>query len=362
MAAFETIGTAFSAWLNRVAEAMVATAVRFRSIPTIALIEGDEGHFSIRTDHKTAALAGTGSELQLNDLRAGGRAASQFETALKGSRVELMLRPERFIFKTMELPSRAAEFLSGVVRSQIDRLTPWSADQAAFGVSSPADAGAGRIAVTVAATAKEMLDPFVQTFTGLGACAVKIATLPTDGAANAPAITVVEQNVGGILDVRLARRIALAALVSVLVIAAVANIASAMVVHGLQAHQDELAAQIAHIRAAALASRNAPRDPKMVSEQALVQRKNQTPSAVIALEILSRILPDNTYLTELRIDSDKVRLTGITRDAPDLIRLIEQSHHFAKATFFAPITHSPSEPGDRFSIEARMEPDFAVTP
>lgn len=360
MEAFETIGTVFSAWLNRVAEAMVAAALRFKSIPTIALIEDDAGRFSVRTDGKTVTLAGR--QLQLDDLRAGGSSASPFEAAIKGSRVELMLRSERFIFKTMELPARAAEFLSGVVRSQIDRLTPWSADQAAFGLSSPADIGAGRIGVTVAATAKEMLEPYVQTFTGLGASAVKISTRPSDGAADAPAITVVDQNVGGLLDVRLARRIAMAALVLVLLVAAAANIASAMVVHGLQARQDELAAQIAHIRAAALASRNAPRDPKIVAEQALVRRKNQTPSPVIALEILSRLLPDNTYLTELRIDSDKVRMTGITRDAPDLIRLIEQSHHFSKATFFAPITHNPSEPGDRFSIEARMEPDFTVAP
>jgi general secretion pathway protein L len=362
MEAFESIGNAFSAWLNRVAEAMVAAAIRFKSIPTIALIEGDEGRFSVRTDGKVAAIGGADGGLQLSDLRAGGPSPSQFEVAVKGSRVELTLRPERFIFKTMELPSRAAEFLNGVVRSQIDRLTPWSADHAAFGVSAPADAGAGRIVVTVAATAKEMLDPYLQTFTGLGACAVKISTRPIEAGPDAPAIAVVERNVGGVLDVRLARRIALGGLVLFLLVPAAANIASAMVVRGLQAHQDGLARQIAQIRAAALASRNASGDPKIVAEQALVRRRNETPSAVIALEILSRILPDSTYLTELRIDSDKVRLTGITHDAPDLIRLIEQSHHFSKATFFAPITHSPSEPGDRFSIEARMEPDFAVTP
>jgi general secretion pathway protein L len=362
MKAFESIGNAFSAWLNRVAEAIVAAAIRFKSMPTIALIEGEGGRFSVRTDGKVAATGGADGWLQLSDLRAGGPSPSQFEVAVKGSRVELTLRPERFIFKTMELPSRAAEFLNGVVRSQIDRLTPWSADHAAFGVSAPAEAGAGRIAVTVAATAKEMLDPYLQMFTGLGACAVKISTRPIEAGPDAPAIAVVERNVGGVLDVRLARRIALGGLVLFLLVAAAANIASAMVVRGLQAHQDELARQIAQIRAAALASRNASGDPKIVAEQALVRRRNETPSAVIALEILSRILPDSTYLTELRIDSDKVRLTGITHDAPDLIRLIEQSHHFSKATFFAPITHSPSEPGDRFSIEARMEPDFAVTP
>ena len=141
MEAFESIGNAFSAWLNRVAEAIVAAAIRFKSIPTIALIEGEGGRFSVRTDGKVAATGGADGWLQLSDLRAGGPSPSQFEVAVKGSRVELTLRPERFIFKTMELPSRAAEFLNGVVRSQIDRLTPWSADHAAFGVQC---AGRGR--------------------------------------------------------------------------------------------------------------------------------------------------------------------------------------------------------------------------
>jgi general secretion pathway protein L len=362
MQAFETIGKIFSAWLDRVAEVAVAALVRFKSIPTISLIERDDGRLSVRRADGIAGVDGADTGLQLTGSRIAGRLASQFELALKGSRVDLLLRSERFVFRTMEVPSRAAEFLGGVVRSQIDRLTPWSADHAAFGVTAPADVGAGRIAVTVAATARQTLDPCVQTFTALGARTVTISTQPAEAAPGAPAIPIVEENVGGILDVRLVRRIALAALLLLLLIATAANIASAMVESGLLARQDELARQIAQTRAAALALSRAPRDPKIIAEQALVRRKNESPSPVIALEIISQILPDDTYLTELRIDSDKLRMTGITRDAPDLIRLIEQSHHFNEATFFEPITHALSEPGDRFSIEARMEPDFAVAP
>ncbi len=80
------------------------------------------------------------------------------------------------------------------------------------------------------------------------------------------------------------------------------------------------------------------------------------------LEILSQILPDHTYVTELRLEGDKLRLSGITRDAPSLIRLIEQSRHFARATFFAPTTRAPSDPGDRFNIEAQMVPVFSARP
>ena len=77
---------------------------------------------------------------------------------------------------------------------------------------------------------------------------------------------------------------------------------------------------------------------------------------MLALEALSKILPDQTYVTELRVEGNKLRLTGITRDAPALIELIEQSGRFTRATFFAPTTRSSSDTGDRFHIEAIIKP------
>jgi general secretion pathway protein L len=77
---------------------------------------------------------------------------------------------------------------------------------------------------------------------------------------------------------------------------------------------------------------------------------------VLALEALSKILPDQTYVTELRVEGNKLRLTGVTRDAPALIELIEQSGRFTRATFFAPTTRSSSDTGDRFHIEAIIRP------
>ena len=59
----------------------------------------------------------------------------------------------------------------------------------------------------------------------------------------------------------------------------------------------------------------------------IMRRKHEVPSSVIVLEALSQILPDHTYVTELRIVGDKMQVVGVTRDAPSLIRLIEQSKH-----------------------------------
>jgi general secretion pathway protein L len=360
MRALDPIRNAFWRWLNLVAEAIVSGIDRATAKRTIFLAEGSEDHFAITSsDHDATAHVG---ELAIEDGIISVQRSAQLETALRGARVELLLRPERFVFKPLELPSRAAEFLDGVVRAQIDRLTPWTADQAAFGFSSPVDLGAGRIAITVAATAKSRLLPLLTAFTGFGAASVTLRTAAPESRPDLAPIMIMEQNTARHLDVHRARRALLAALVAALLIASIAGVASAIIADNLQASQDDLARRIAQRRAAAMTARNDPGDPKTVAERALAQRKNESPSAVVALEILSQIFPDNTYVTELRIEGNKLRVSGITHDAPELIRLIEQTKHFSQAAFFAPITRSPSDTGEHFNIEARMEPNFSLSP
>lgn len=343
--------------LDLVAEPVVAMLSFLGGHRHVRLVEKDFGQFVIEADKASTPAP----ELVLR-LEEGKLVGSQSGTAtLNGSRVEAILRSDRFVYRPLDLPARAVDFLDGVVRAQIDRLTPWSVEQAAFGWSTPVDAGAGRVSITVAATANSIIASYVDAFAHSGAFSVKIS-IRSPGASQAAVIPIFEKNFASEPSVRKARRLLFITLAATSLVAVAATAADSVIASNLQAHQDEIAQQIAARRQALLEARKAPGDPRLLAERQLARRKNEMPSSVIVLEALSRLLPDHTYVTELRIDGAEMRVMGVTQDAPSLIRLLEHSRHFSGATFFAPTTRGPSDSGDRFNIEAHIEPEFATSP
>jgi len=358
MTALREIADLFTRWMDAVAAFVVALLRRFTAPNAVELVEEEDGTFVVQK----AGSAPSGrpfERVRIADGRIIGAHADGVEQMLRGSRADLVMRPDRFLLRPLELPRRAGEFLDGVVRAQIDRLTPWSAADAVFGWSKPREAGPDRIAVTVAATARALVLPYVQALTALGAQAVTVSTLlPGSDAAPAP-IKVLEQTISGALDAARVRRAAVALLLVAALAAGLSFGVSSVVTTGLSARQDELARRIAERRAAIRSGRERA-DLASTPLRALERRKYQSPSTVLVLEALSQILPDHTYVIELRIEAEQLRVIGITRDAPSLIRLIEQNPMFSRATFFAPTTRAPSDPGERFHIEAHIEPVLAT--
>jgi general secretion pathway protein L len=349
----EQIKEAFSLWIDCIANALIALRRRFSTSYTLHLVEGSDSAFTAVPADGTQQQDEPG-RVRIVDGELVGLLPEIFRTQARGNCIEVVLQPSRFMFRPLELPHRAAEFLDGIVRAQIDRLTPWPAEDAAFGWSGPSEIANDRIVVTVAATARASIVPFVQSLAGLGADSIAVSTVAPDQPTGATSIKVFEQKGRAALQIQSLRRALVAVLLAAALAAALAYAADGIVGGSLQARQDDVVRKIAADQASILA-RNDGGDSVTAG---LERRKQQTPSSVIVLEALSRIFPDDTYVTELRIVGNKMQVVGITRDAPSLIRLIAQSSYFAQASFFAPTTRSPSQRGENFHIEAQILPVF----
>src|SRR5258707_13089052 len=160
----------FHGCTDSVPAAVIAGFDRVSSPRVIRLIEQDNGGFAVETAGKSENMP---QHLAFAD---GSFSATNLAPIFRGSRVEIDLKPRRFLFRPLELPARAADFLDGIVRAQIDRLTPWSASEAVFGCSPPVESGAESITTVIAATTRKVATTYVQAGSIFHPAAVAVCT------------------------------------------------------------------------------------------------------------------------------------------------------------------------------------------
>jgi general secretion pathway protein L len=354
MAMISELKELFGEWISAVERAIDASASRFMPRQRILLIEGDSKTYTAKTAPAAKGAALPDFSFRVSHGRPDPALPAEWQTALRGSRIETLMKSDQILFRPLDFPARAADFLDGMIRAQIDRLTPWSANDAVFGWSPPSSIANERIALTLAATSKFNIQPLVQLARNLGAASIAgfAEASRSEGAPLKLRIfeTSLQGGVGRTMDVpRLLRIILLGAGLA----AAASLVTAAYVGNTLGLEQQQLSRRIAERRASLRIGQAG------VGASALLAKRKQTmPSSVMILESISRALPDSTYVTDLRIEADKVQLVGVSQDAPSLIRLIEQSPQFSRATFSAPTTRAQGDPGERFHIEAHVAPYF----
>ncbi len=355
MTAWASLLTHVSTWIDDVAAGLTRLGAMVRRSRRIELVEQADGSFLVVDMSMQAAERAEGPSLRIDESGMADPISPKTRSLLARSSVDVMLAPSHFIFRSLELPQGARQFLEGVVRSQIDRLTPWSPSEAAFGWTEPIDAGEGQIAITVAATARSLVAPIARAAMTARADQVRMATWIGEG--RTLAIPVFTQDIGGGNGGQGLRK-GLVAGLSLSGLAFTVSLGAWLVAGGgHDARMADLQNRIAEGRSE-LMNRRGPAAEEAL--KALQAKKWAIPPAVMILEALSRTLPDDAHLTEFHIEGGKVQIAGSATDAPALIRLIEQSRQFTRATFFAPTVRGPSG-GESFHIEAHIEPSFAVT-
>lgn len=82
----------------------------------------------------------------------------------------------------------------------------------------------------------------------------------------------------------------------------------------------------------------------------LVLRKQGGPMLMSVLEELARVLPDKTWIAEMRLEGDKLSLVGYSASASSLIAIIEASALFSGTDFGSPVMPDPTLHAERFHL------------
>jgi general secretion pathway protein L len=359
--------TSIGAFLRRWIEVLTVThfawrdAWRARQSLTIAC---ENGRFIVRRSRQDLRPERPDEpEENLAVLAAGAPIPAKVTRAARGSFVVFQLPDHMVVVRRIAVPGQAREFLPGIIRNQIERLSPWHADQVVYGFATGVDEeDAAALDVRVFIALRADIDRASDELAAIGLPVDRIVTsspLAGEGRTGAP-VTLWSRlaDVSPELLAHACRRAGagIAAAVAVSLGLSLWAITSAASLGG---ESDDLAARLRSLQRQIQgpASRSV---ASLSPNERAWYAKETSPTAAIVLEALSRALPDGAYVTELRLENATLRMIGLANDAPSLIAPLEHSGHLNDVHFFAPTTRGPDGTLFRFNIEARVEPHFKI--
>ena len=343
-------------WLGELA-ALVPAPVRsaFAGEDALLAVTIGEGEAKVRR-----LARGARTELGRVDLAAGAAQQRAVVAGLVGGRrrrdaIVLALPAERVLRKTLDLPLAAEAELANLLRFELDRQTPFSPEQARYDYRVTArDRQSGRIKVEMAVAPREAVERALSIAAGWGLEPAIVTVTGDEESERAFDLSgrAAPNGFGG--------RAVLTALLAV-VAAALLAVAVALPLQWQAAAADEAERALAAARAAAreAADLREALGRRRQDSRFLLERKLTTPMAVSVLAHLTRLLPDDTYLFELRLQSGRLRVRGYAPAASPLLELFERHPRLREARFESPVTRVPGIDKERFDLSAALAAEDA---
>jgi general secretion pathway protein L len=97
-------------------------------------------------------------------------------------------------------------------------------------------------------------------------------------------------------------------------------------------------------------------ESRVAEHNYLLKKKQELPPVVLALEELTRILPDDTWVQQLDIKGTELQIQGETASSSKLIGLFEQSKMFHDAGFRSPLTKGQGASAEHYQLAAELRP------
>ena len=365
------IGVIWGRWIKVLAALLFACRDVWRA-QRLLMVSHDADHLIVRQTKPDSnpitrlmrrnGPESTPAESVLAELPSGTQAPDDVRIAAQGGFVVLQLPTDKLVVRQMSVPARAREFLPGIVRNQIERLSPWPVEQTFYGFNAEgSEEDAATLDVRVFITSRVAVNSARDELDAIGLAPDRIVArhgdLPT-----APSVALWSR----LADVphetveRTHRQIGLA-IVAIFLLSVGLSVWAFFSAASLRAESEEFAARSRTLQRQLQGSRTPQAFASLPPAERAWAWKESMPSTVIVLEALSRALPDTAYLTELHLDNTTLRMIGLASDAPSLIAPLQRSGHLTDVHFFAPTTRGPDGSLFRFHIEAQVVPRLEVT-
>lgn len=259
----------------------------------------------------------------------------------------VLLPQSQVLARRLTLPLAAAENLREILGFELDRHAPFPAEQAAFDFRMVAsDQENQELLVDLVVATKAAAEQAKAAAVALGLPVDRVDVAGSDGAAGG--FDLLQRG----SDARVGRNLhrvdlALGAAVCVLLVLALwlpleRKQRELMAYDALLAEMRPIAADVETLRGTIQAA---------VDRQRFVARHREAaPMAVAVLDEITKRLPDDSWLLELRLDRREVLLSGFAPAAAELIPLFEESPLFHEVRFAAPVTPDSLMNLERFNF------------
>ena len=353
MTTFANLVSSFFTWWFAELAACLPSGVRslFRRQPTIFSIGLADDAVQLRL------LKGTNwRELGRVLLHSAGAseprrafAAAVRDVNLRRAEIVVELPADCVLQRIVDLPMAAAENLREVLSFEMDRNTPFRADEVAFDYRvTGTDPIAKRIAIDLTVVPRTLIERAIAVAETFGVTPDRVAPIGSGVVGSAMnLLPSAERNGRGTFAAPLSVSLTIIALV-------LAVAATYLPLHEKRQTLASYETRLAESRPAALEADALKKRVAAALERTsfLVDRRLSTPTAAALLNDVSERLPDDTWLIQLRVNGNQLMLSGFSPTAASLIALLEDSPMLSEVRFGSPVTVDPRVGHERFNLLA----------
>ena len=269
--------------------------------------------------------------------------------------IRLCLPPEDMLRCPVELPLAVEANLNESLRYQLDQVTPFSADQVYFDYEIlERDAERGRLKVDLRLALRSRVDDLRERLAAIGIRPHAIDGLRQDD--GKPAC----EGLNLLPLPERPRHVYRRARINWILAGGLVAVLAVVMAESLFLHEqtvDRLEDEVDALRRDADEVMTLQRELQdaLAAANFLAERRRRQPVAVRVLDEITRILPDDIWLMQLRMQDNELMLQGLADQSQRLIQLINESELLADAEFRGSVSIDPGSGRERFNARARIE-------